>query len=78
MLCSGMKEIEKPSAQIVKLRRTGKRIFLDDKDDVYQLRTSLLELANRIEALKAKTPWPEWSQCQADSMRDYANNLNQN
>ena len=74
-MCEG-EEIQKPQAEIVKLRRTAKRNRFMQNDDIGLLRDDLLALANRIEAVKDKTPWPGWSQNQADSMRDYAQQLN--
>ena len=74
-MCEG-EEIEKPKAEVVKLRRTAKRNRFEQYDDIQNLRNDLLALANRIEAVKDKTQWPNWSQCQADSMREYAQQLN--
>jgi len=68
-----MKEIERPKADVVSLKRAKSR-FLQDRD-IHSLKFKLLELANDIESVKDKTPWPNWSQNQADSMRDYANQL---
>jgi len=68
-----VKEIDKPKADIVHLEKATKR-FLQD-NDIHSLKFKLLELANQIESVKDKTPWPNWSQNQADSMRDYANQL---
>lgn len=68
-----MAEIEKPKSEIVKLRR-GKR-YRGESGDIPALKESCLALANEIERCKDQTPWPNWSQDQANSLRDYANDL---
>ena len=43
--------------------------------DVSAVRDDLLKLANDIDKIADKTRWPEWSRCQARSMREYANDI---
>jgi hypothetical protein len=67
-----MSEIKRPKAAVVKL---PVKSFAGRVSDITKLKTKCLELANEIENLKDQTPWPNWSQCQADSLRDYCNDL---
>jgi hypothetical protein len=66
-----VKEIKPPSAEIYKLRGVDRSA----PRDIEEVRNNLLKLANDIDRIADKTRWPGWCKCQADSMRDFANNL---
>jgi hypothetical protein len=68
-------EIKRPSAKIFKFGKKNK-FSSDNFDDLNKLRFDLVSLANRIEKLKDQTPWPNWSQNQADSLKEFASQLN--
>ena len=66
-----VKEIKPPSAEIFVLKGTDRTVARD----VSAVRDDLLKLANDIDKIADKTRWPEWSRCQARSMREYANDI---
>ncbi len=67
-----MDEIERPSAAVVKL---PVKTFAGKVTDMTKLKQHCLELANEIESLKDQTPWPNWSQDQANSLRRFSQDL---
>lgn len=69
-----MSEIKPPCAEIISLGRNTKNTPLAD-DDIKTLCFELIALANRLDAIKDKTRFPEWTKNQADSMRDFANDI---
>jgi len=68
-----MSEIEPPSAEIVSM--AFPKNLRHKPEDIKQIYLELISLSHRLEASKHLTLWPEWTQCQANSMRDFARDL---